>query len=75
MNIIKNIRKSSILILGLLIFIGCNRLQKTPLEELKQIGADLKKIKTKEYSYLIKTYRSYSGDTTKNSGIIFFENN
>lgn len=75
MNIIKNLRKSSTLILGLLIFIGCNRLQKTPLEELKQIGADLKKIKTKEYSYQIKTYRSYSGDTTKNNGIIFFEDN
>ena len=35
----------------------------------------MKNIKVKEYSYLIKTYRSYSGDTTKNSGIIYFENN
>ena len=75
MRIIKILRKSFALLFGLLIFSSCNRLQKTPLEELKQIGADLKNIKVKEYSYLIKTYRSYSGDTTKNSGIIYFENN
>ncbi len=35
----------------------------------------MKKIKAKEYSYLINTYRSYSGDTTKNNGIIYFEDN
>jgi thiol-disulfide isomerase/thioredoxin len=75
MNIIKGIRKSFTHILGLLILVGCNQFQKTPFEELKQIGTDLKKIETKEYSYLIKSYSSYSGDTTKRSGIIFFEDN
>ena len=75
MNIIKGIRKSFTLILGLLILFGCNQFQKTTVEELEQIGIDLKKIEIKEYSYLIKTYRSYSGDTTKISGIIYFEDN
>ena len=48
---------------------------KNTLEELKQIGADLKKIKNKEYSYHIETYVSYLGDTIKDRGTIYFCDN
>lgn len=62
-------------IIILSIIIGCNQFCKSPIEELKETGEKLKNIENKEYSYQLKSFRSYAGDTLEHKGKIYFENN
>ncbi len=56
-------------------FISCNQEKISPVDELKLIGQKLKEHDIVEYSYKIKDYTSYSGDTTLYKGKMYFENN
>jgi len=59
----------------LLLFIlsSCNQTQTKPLEELQQIGRELKQLDQVAYSYQIKAFRSYDPDTIIWGGLIYFE--
>lgn len=70
-----NMKRYTLFIIGLLILFSCTQVQKSPLEELKTIGMKMKQNSHVEYSYQIKAYRSYSGDTTLRQGKMYFEHN
>ncbi len=59
----------------LFILPGCNYNKMSPIEELKQAGHDMRQYDNIEYSYLIKTYFSYVGDTIALKGRMYFETN
>lgn len=70
-----NIKGYTLFIIGLSMLFSCTQVQKSPLEELKTIGMKMKQNSHVEYSYQIKAYRSYSGDTTLRQGKMYFEHN
>ncbi len=57
---------------GVIIFFGCTYTHTTPLDELKEIGLKMKQINPIEYSYYIKSFQSYNGDTTVRKGMMYF---
>lgn len=67
--------KSILLICTIVLLIqsSCNQSQPDPLEELQQIGMEMKHHDQLAYSYQIKAFRSYNPDTTSWSGLIYFE--
>lgn len=69
------IKGYTLFIIGLSMLFSCTQVQKSPLEELKTIGIKMKQNSHVEYSYQIKVYRSYSGDTTLRQGKMYFEHN
>ena len=59
----------------LFIFVGCSDKHSKPVELLQQTGEKMAQNPHVEYSYLIKWYRSYAGDTSESRGTIYFAQN
>lgn len=58
-----------------LFILSCNQEKKSPLEELKLIGANMNSSKSIEYSFIIEKYRSYSGQGPSRKGKMLFVKN
>jgi hypothetical protein len=69
-----NFKYIYILFLSLFI-LSCNHEKKSPLEELKLIGNYMNSNKSIEYSFIIKKYRSYSGQGPSRKGRMLFVEN
>jgi len=60
---------------GIYSLLNCQRGVLSPVEELKMIGLKMAKKEHVEYQYTIKSYRSYTNDTSYEQGKSYFETN
>lgn len=66
----------TLIFIGIVVFFinaSCNQSPTSPVEELKLIGIEMQKHAHVKYSYILDTYRSYSGQSPTREGVMYFK--